>query len=189
MIHHQTTSTIVSWVVFIPVIGAGFVLAAVGLLHFLKIDRKISDELSRLIGLVCTFAAFVLSLKIWGSFQTGTNTIQFVHRFVWIDNFNIEYFVGIDGINISLVILTTFITLLACIASLPWWGYVEETHFSKRMTPGYVILLLILETGMLGTFCALDFFLFYIFWEIMLLPMYFLIGIWGGPRKEYAAIK
>ncbi|MEW5910295.1 MAG: NADH-quinone oxidoreductase subunit M, partial [Thermodesulfobacteriota bacterium] len=80
-------------------------------------------------------------------------------------------------------------TLLALIASLPWWGYVEETHFSKRMTPGYVILLLILETGMLGTFCALDFFLFYIFWEIMLLPMYFLIGIWGGPRKEYAAIK
>ena len=189
MINYQTTTTIVSWVVFIPIIGVGSILITIGLRYLFKIDKKIADNLSRLISLISTLLAFILSLKMWGFFETGMNTLQFVHRFVWIENFNIEYFLGIDGINIALVILTTFITLIACIASVPWWGHVDDSHFSKRMTPGYMILLLILETGMLGTFCALDFFLFYIFWEIMLLPMYFLIGVWGGPRKEYAAIK
>jgi NADH-quinone oxidoreductase subunit M len=97
----------------------------------------------------------------------------------WISRFNIEYFLGVDGISMPLILLTTGLSFLAMIASWRIDKYVR----------GYCILFLILETGMVGTFLALDFFLFYIFWEVMLLPMYFLIGVWGGPRREYAAIK
>jgi NADH-quinone oxidoreductase subunit M len=97
----------------------------------------------------------------------------------WIGRFNIYYYLGVDGISMPLVLLTALLSFLALIAS---WKI-------ERFVRGYCMLFLILETGMLGTFLALDFFLFYIFWEVMLLPMYFLIGIWGGPRREYAAIK
>ncbi len=102
-----------------------------------------------------------------------------VTRFPWISRFNIDYYVGVDGISMPLILLTTVITFLSMIAS---WGI--EKHVK-----GYCALFLLLETGVIGTFLALDFFLFYIFWEVMLLPMYFLIGVWGGPRREYAAIK
>jgi len=103
-----------------------------------------------------------------------------------------------------MVLLSGLISFVATIASMPWWGgsqYLDMAgmtghddghhprHFSVRMVPGYMAMLLLLQTGMMGTFVALDMFLFYVFWEVMLLPMYFLIGIWGGPRKEYAAIK
>src|SRR5579883_411545 len=97
----------------------------------------------------------------------------------WIDRFNINYYMGADGISMPLVLLTTVICFLSMIAS---WNI-------ARFVRGYCMLFLILETGILGTFLSLDFFLFYIFWEVMLLPMYFLIGVWGGPRREYAAIK
>jgi NADH-quinone oxidoreductase subunit M len=107
------------------------------------------------------------------------NSDDMVARFPWIPQFYIDYFVGVDGISMSLILLTTVITFLSMIAS---WGI--EKHVK-----GYCALFLLLETGVLGTFLALDFFLFYIFWEVMLLPMYFLIGVWGGPRREYAAIK
>ena len=100
-------------------------------------------------------------------------------RYPWIKTFNIDYYLGIDGISMAMILLTTVLFFLSMIAS---WGI--EKHVR-----GYCMLFLILETGVLGTFFALDFFLFYIFWEVMLLPMYFLIGIWGGPRREYAAIK
>jgi NADH-quinone oxidoreductase subunit M len=102
-----------------------------------------------------------------------------VTRLPWISQFNIEYYLGVDGISMPLILLTTVITFLSMIAS---WGI--EKHVK-----GYCALFLLLETGVIGTFLALDFFLFYIFWEVMLLPMYFLIGVWGGPRREYAAIK
>jgi len=107
------------------------------------------------------------------------NSDDMVARFPWIPQFNIDYFVGVDGISMSLILLTTVITFLSMIAS---WGI-------ERHVKGYCALFLLLETGVLGSFLALDFFLFYIFWEVMLLPMYFLIGVWGGPRREYAAIK
>jgi NADH-quinone oxidoreductase subunit M len=100
-------------------------------------------------------------------------------RFPWISRFNIDYFLGVDGISMPLILLTTVISFLAMLAS---WNI-------ERHVRGYCMLFLLLETGMIGTFLALDFFLFYIFWEVMLLPMYFLIGVWGGPRREYAAIK
>src|SRR5262245_50957154 len=102
-----------------------------------------------------------------------------VARYPWISRFNIDYFLGVDGISMPLILLTTVISFLAMLAS---WNI-------ERHVRGYCALFLLLETGMVGTFLALDFFLFYIFWEIMLLPMYFLIGVWGGPRREYAAIK
>jgi NADH-quinone oxidoreductase subunit M len=102
-----------------------------------------------------------------------------VARYPWIPQFNIWYYLGVDGISMPLVVLTTLLSFLAMLAS---WNI-------ERYVRGYCVLFLILETGMVGTFLALDFFLFYIFWEVMLLPMYFLIGIWGGPRREYAAIK
>jgi NADH-quinone oxidoreductase subunit M len=109
----------------------------------------------------------------------GYKSDDWVARRAWIPRFRIEYYLGVDGISMPLVLLTTVICLLAMGAS---WNI-------ERYVRGYCILFLILETGMLGTFLALDFFLFYIFWEVMLLPMYFLIGVWGGPRREYAAIK
>ncbi len=105
--------------------------------------------------------------------------LDLVGRVPWISRFNIDYYLGVDGISMPLILLTTLITFLSMIAS---WNI-------ERYVRGYCILFLILETGMIGTFIALDFFLFYIFWEVMLLPMYFLIGVWGGPRREYAAIK
>ncbi len=97
----------------------------------------------------------------------------------WIPAFDINYFLGLDGISLPLVLLTSFLSVLAMWAS---WGITKSVR-------AYCALFLLLETGMLGVFLALDFFLFYVFWEVMLLPMYFLIGIWGGPRREYAAIK
>ena len=110
---------------------------------------------------------------------------DYVGRYDWIKRFNIEYFLGIDGISLPLILLTTFLCFLSMIASFN----IKRYDSSERFVRGYCMLFLVLETGMLGTFVALDFFLFYIFWEMMLLPMYFLIGIWGGPRREYAAIK
>lgn len=107
------------------------------------------------------------------------DSLDYVAKRPWIRRFNIEYFLGIDGISMPLLVLTTALSFLALIAS---WGI-------DRYVKGYLMLFLLLETGMVGTFLALDFFLFYIFWEVMLLPMYFLIGVWGGPRREYAAIK
>src|SRR5262249_5439238 len=112
-------------------------------------------------------------------FKLGVSAMQDLFSVPWIKSFNIYYLMGTDGISFPLVVLTAFICMLAMGAS---WNI--EKHVKA-----YCILFLLLETGMIGVFLALDFFLFYVFWEVMLLPMYFLIGVWGGPRKEYAAIK
>ncbi|MBI3070849.1 MAG: NADH-quinone oxidoreductase subunit M [Deltaproteobacteria bacterium] len=115
--------------------------------------------------------------------------LQFVERAVWFNvqiaglswaKFNVEYFVGVDGTSIAMILLTALISFICIFAS---WENI------KKHIKGYFCMFLLLETGMMGVFCALDFFLFFIFWDVMLLPMYFLIGVWGGPRKEYAAIK
>jgi NADH-quinone oxidoreductase subunit M len=113
-------------------------------------------------------------------------TFQFVEKLSWITatlpmvgNINIEYFMGIDGISVPMILLTAIICFVAV---FPSFGI-------KKAVKGYFAMYLLLDLGMMGVFCALDFFLFYLFWELMLLPMYFLIGVWGGPRKEYAAIK
>jgi NADH-quinone oxidoreductase subunit M len=112
-------------------------------------------------------------------FKANEAGLQSYFNYPWIPSFQIDYFMGLDGISFPLFVLTAFVCLLAMGASWSITKYVK----------GYCILFLLLETGMLGVFVALDLFLFYVFWEVMLLPMYFLIGVWGGPRKEYAAIK
>ncbi len=110
---------------------------------------------------------------------SAASGLQFVERYPWIPDFNINYFLGVDGLSMPMVLLCALICPLCVLAS---WGI-------DRGVKGYHFLFLLLETGMMGVFVSLDFFLFFVFWEVMLLPMYFLIGIWGGPRKEYAAIK
>src|SRR5262249_37633679 len=112
-------------------------------------------------------------------FKLNYPGMQNVHVQSWINAFNIQYFLGMDGISFPLVVLTSFLSVLSFWAA---WPIVKNVK-------AFCILFLLLETGMLGVFLALDFFLFYVFWEVMLLPMYFLIGVWGGPRREYAAIK
>src|SRR6476659_2142502 len=141
--------------------------------------------------LIFSLAPFVLSLLLFATFNwhdgngtygylhNGGGVVQMVQEASWIPSFNVKYKVGIDGLSFPLVMFSTFICVLSCIAS---WNI-------EKMIKGYVVLFLLLETGILGVFLSLDFFLFYVFFEVSLLPMYFLIGIWGGPRKEYAAIK
>jgi len=153
----------------------------------------------RVVAVVASLATFVLSLGLFATFFGGTGegsaevfglhygALQHVVRLPWIigESFTIEYFLGIDGLGFPLFILTTLISFLACLAS---WNMESAWKITKGVR-AYFILFLLLETGMLGVFVSLDFFLFYIFWEVMLLPMYFLIGVWGGERREYAAIK
>jgi NADH-quinone oxidoreductase subunit M len=114
-----------------------------------------------------------------GELSDAQKSRDWLASYPWIERFHINYYLGTDGISMPLVLMTTVLTFLSMLAS---WKI-------DRFVRGYCMLFLLLETGMLGTFLALDFFLFYIFWEVMLLPMYFLIGVWGGPRREYAAIK
>jgi NADH-quinone oxidoreductase subunit M len=122
---------------------------------------------------------FVWSLKTLSQFGGGTGEMQLIERTPWMPVYGIEYIVGIDGISLFLVLLTTFLVPLAILAS---WSVKEKIK-------EYLFFMLVLETGMLGALVALDLFLFYVFWEVMLVPMYFLIGVWGGPRRIYAAVK
>jgi NADH-quinone oxidoreductase subunit M len=165
-----------SLLIFMPTIGA----LALALLFNNK-----AVEAMRVFTVVITAITFVMTLSLWSSFDPNETGIQPVVDGVngvsveWIGSWNIHYRLGYDGISLPLVVLTSFISMLAAMAS---WSI-------NKLHKGYFILFLLLETGMLGVFLALDFFLFYVFWEVMLLPMYFLIGVWGGPRREYAAIK
>jgi len=174
---------ILSWITFLPILGMVIVL-------FLPKENKAAI---RWTSLLFTFIQVVLAVLIAARFDrtlagvTGQATMQFVERGTWIDvgsvawfgRIHIEYLLGIDGISVAMVLLTALISFIAAISS---WTI-------EKSVKGYFALLLLLDTGMMGVFVALDFFLFYVFWELMLLPMYFLIGVWGGPRREYAAIK
>jgi NADH-quinone oxidoreductase subunit M len=133
----------------------------------------------RLIAVLASAAAFALSLMLLAGFKPAEPGMQFIERLSWIQPLNVFYSLGVDGISLPLVLLTTLLSLLACLASFS----ITERHKE------YFALYLLLEVGMLGTFVALDLFLFYIFWEVVLVPMYFLIGIWGGGRREYSAFK
>src|SRR5579885_996433 len=156
-------------ITFIPLIGMVLILACPPKLGWLY----------RWIAAAATVPQLAIAGWLYANFDTTTTAIQFSERYAWIPAYHIFYFLGIDGISISMVLLTAIICFISVFAS-----------FSiDRGEKGYYALLMLLDTGMMGVFVALDFFLFYIFWEVMLLPMYFLIGIWGGPRREYAAIK
>jgi len=129
---------------------------------------------------IAAFAGFLVSLPLVMRFDKGADGFQYVEKAAWIPSLGVQYFIGIDGISLLLVMLTTVIGFLAVLCS---WNAIE--HRLKE----YYFMLLALQVGMLGVFMALDFFLFFVFWELVLVPMYFLIAIWGGPRKLYAAIK
>jgi NADH-quinone oxidoreductase subunit M len=137
-------------------------------------------DLIRWSAFLTTIVTFVVSLPIYFGFDASTWQMQFVEHVPWMQRFGIDYHMGIDGISLLLVMLTTFLSALAVLST---WSAVKEN------VKGYMVCLLFLEVGMLGVFCSLDFFLFYVFWEVMLIPMYFIIGIWGGPRRIYAAVK
>ena len=159
-------------IVFVPALGAI-------LLAFIPKDN---EEVMRFFTLGVTFVVLLLTIVLGLNFQRSGEAaawMQNTFNVAWIPSFGIDYYMGIDGISLPLIILTSFISFLAMAAS---WSI-------KKHVKAYCILFLLLEMGMLGVFVSLDFFLFYVFWEVMLLPMYFLIGVWGGPRREYAAIK
>jgi NADH-quinone oxidoreductase subunit M len=163
-------NTLISFLLIVPFIG-GILL--------LFIDKS-REELLRFMGLGVSLLAFIISLIIFFNFDYQNPDFQFQDKFAWIPNLNIFYFVGIDGLSLLLVMLTTFITPLTLISS--WSGI-------KTRVKEFTFFMLMLEVGMLGVFVSLDLFLFYIFWEAMLIPMYFIIGIWGGKERIYASIK
>ncbi|MEW6249887.1 MAG: NADH-quinone oxidoreductase subunit M [Planctomycetota bacterium] len=180
---------LLNWIIFLPAIGAVLCLIIPNL-RAVKIAAIATSGVTLLLSLLLfqDFAWWRLGEEIFGS-GYGQRLVQ-VTKLPWIELGSgenksvIQYFVGLDGLSFPLIILTTLVSFLAALAS---WNF--EQWKVSRGARGYFCLFLLLETGMLGVFAALDFFLFYIFWEVMLLPMYFLIGVWGGPRKEYAAIK
>ncbi|HOU53851.1 MAG TPA: NADH-quinone oxidoreductase subunit M [Myxococcota bacterium] len=196
-----TNSLLLTWTVFTPAIGLAAILLLLALRPLARWPQVFLDQAARGIGVVTTVVATALGIALWAGFDGSTAALQFIHRTVWMRSWNIEYFVAVDGLSLSMVVLTVVVFLAGAVASLPWWGALDDhhPHFSKRHVPGYWVLFLLLETGVLGTFAAQDFFLFYVFWEVMLLPMYFLIGIWGAPPRRdpdgrvrggpYAAIK
>jgi NADH-quinone oxidoreductase subunit M len=201
-----TEGNVLSWATFFPLIGAAAIVALLAVKFLANLPKRTVDDAARWIALVTSGLSLVAAIAAWQMFDSSKVGVQMEHHFTWIRAFNIEFYLGVDGLSISMVLLSGLISFIATIASMPWWsgakaaemaGMVDDghddphhpKHFSVRMVPGYMVMLLLLQTGMMGTFVALDMFLFYVFWEVMLLPMYFLIGIWGGPRKEYAAIK
>ncbi len=138
-----------------------------------------AGKLAKLLGLLVSTGVFLLSLLLVRGFESSAE-MQFVEQRRWLPDYGISYKLGIDGLSLWLVMLTTFLTPLALLGS---WSSIEER------VKEFNVFMLLLETGMLGVFCALDLFLFYIFWEAMLIPMYFLIGIWGHGNRIYAAVK
>ncbi|HEY6417430.1 MAG TPA: NADH-quinone oxidoreductase subunit M [Candidatus Binataceae bacterium] len=156
-------------ITFVPLLGSIVILAL----------PNATKEFYKWIAVAATIPQLAIAIYLYQHFDTTTTAMQFTEKYSWMSAYHINYFMGIDGISISMVLLTALICFISVFAS---FGI-------NRAEKGYYALLLMLDTGMMGVFVSLDFFLFYIFWEVMLLPMYFLIGIWGGPRREYAAIK
>jgi NADH-quinone oxidoreductase subunit M len=157
-----------SFLIFFPLVG----VLAIALVR----DRQAAKWIATLVTVVVFFA----SLLLIRGFDTSTDAFQYVTNVPWIPTFGIQYHIGIDGLSYVLVLLTTLLTFISV--------YCSYTAIAEREREYYAFLLL-LETGMLGALVALDLFLFYVFWEVMLVPMYFLIGVWGGEQKLYAAIK
>lgn len=160
---------ILTLLVALPMAGALLVLGAKG-----------RDGLARMLALVVSLVTFVVSLYLLVKFDSGGAEYQFVEKHTWLPEFGISYHVGIDGISLWLVILTTFLTPIAILCS---WESIE-----KRVST-FMFFMLALEAAMIGVFVSIDLFLFYLFWDAMLIPMYFLIGVWGYDRRIYAAIK
>ncbi len=172
-------SSLLTVVTLLP-LATGVALLASAAVASLLGARGLPAPVWRLAGLAATSATFLISLRLFTGFDPTEPGFQFVARAAWLPDWGIHYFVGIDGLSLFLVLLTTFLMPLVILAS---WQDID------RSIESYVFFMLFLETGMLGAFVSLNLFLFYVFWEVMLVPMYFIIGIWGGPRRIYAAVK
>ena len=160
---------ILSWLIWLPIIG----MVAIA---FIPRDK---EDVIKITAAVATGLQLLLTLVLWQNFDAGNGGMQFMERAEWIPSFNITYILGVDGLSLPMAILTALLCFIGVFVS---WNI-------NKAVKGYFALFLLLDTGIMGVFFSMDFFLFYIFWEVMLLPMYFLIGIWGGPQREYAAIK
>ncbi|MEJ2403054.1 MAG: NADH-quinone oxidoreductase subunit M [Candidatus Thiodiazotropha sp.] len=156
--------------IWLPIVG-GFMVLASG-------ERDLNA--TKWTALIIAILTFIVSLPLWFAFDSSTAQMQFVERVPWIPGFNVEYYLGVDGISMPLIVLTTFITPLVVIAG---WEVI------KVRPSQYMAAFLIMEGVMIGVFCALDAMLFYVFWEAMLIPMFLIIGVWGGPNRVYATIK
>src|SRR5258707_5101718 len=161
---------ILSAVLFTPLVGA---------LLMLFIPRE-NEQAHKIAGNVFGVLGFLVSLPLVRWWNPGDRPLAFEETATWIPSIGAKSHLGIDGISLLLVMLTTFLGMIAILSS---WSAIH------LRTKEYYILLLLLQTGMIGVFVSLDFFLFYVFWEVMLVPMYFLIGVWGSDRRLYAAIK
>src|SRR5258707_9807522 len=134
---------------------------------------------AKYVALFATLVEFALSVPLWWEFAPARG-MQFLADYAWIAPWGVRYTVGVDGMSLFMVLLTTFLMPLSVLGS---WSYI------MKQEPGFYALLLVLTTGMIGVFVPLDLFLFYVMWEVMLIPMYFIIGVWGGENRLYAAIK
>src|SRR5438105_9669223 len=159
-----------SIILFTPLVGA-FVLLLV---------NKQNENAIRWIANVVAFLGFIVSVPLWFWFDPQAADYQFIERAAWIPSVGADYFLGVDGFSTLLILLTTMMGFIAVLSS--WTAITERVK-------EYYIFLLVLQTGMLGAFMSLDFLLFFLFWEVMLVPMYFLIGIWGSANRLYSAIK
>jgi NADH-quinone oxidoreductase subunit M len=164
-----------SFIVFLPLVGAVLVLLAGG-----RGEGTARTALVRNLALAVSLVTFAATLLLWWRFDPSSAEYQFVERHAWMPAFGIQYLVGVDGISLLLVVLTGFLTPLALLSS---W---DSVHKSVNI---FSFFLLALESAMLGVFVSIDLFLFYVFWDFVLIPMYFLIGIWGYERRVYAAVK
>jgi NADH-quinone oxidoreductase subunit M len=162
---------LLSVLIWFPVVGGILVLAGCD-------DRRAGR--ARWTAVAVSVATFLLSIPLWSRFDRTSAEMQFVERIPWIERFQIEYFLGVDGISVPLVLLTTLLTMVVVVAG---WRVVQAR------VAQYFAAFLIMEGLMIGVFCALDGILFYLFWEAMLIPMFLIIGVWGGPNRVYAAIK
>jgi NADH-quinone oxidoreductase subunit M len=161
---------LLSIILFTPLAGA---------LILLLINKQ-NDNAIRWVANIVAFIGFVISVPLWFRYQPSGADFQFVERAPWIPSIGAEYFLGVDGLSTLLILLTTMMGFIAILSS--WTAITERVK-------EYYIFLLVLQTGMLGAFMSLDFLLFFLFWEVMLVPMYFLIGIWGSSNRLYSAIK
>jgi NADH-quinone oxidoreductase subunit M len=161
---------ILSLVTFLPTVGA------ILLIFFPAAKAGAIRAFSFLIATL----TFLASVPLFTGFQTGQRGMQFVERAAWVPSLGIQYTLGVDGVSVLLIVMTTLLSAVAILASF--------TAVTEKLK-SYMALLLVLETGMIGVFAALDLVLFYVFWEVVLIPMYLLIGVWGGPRRIYAAVK
>ena len=165
-------------IMFFP-LATALVLLAIGALAA-SLGADLPESLWKSLGITATFVPFGLSLRSFALFDATTTGYQQIEYGAWMPEYGINYFVGIDGISLLMVLLTTFLTPIVLMAS---WNDI------KHSVPSFVFFMLFLETAMLGAFISLNMFQFYAFWEVMMIPMYFIIGIWGGPRRVYAAVK